>query len=189
MSLNPTDYSRRFAELPIRTVIADEKGQILGFDDGFKRLTELVRAGSARKGKLIFFGDSPSAGLAGMLSNSFSAVCPTISLNDTVRLSAVNELSDLQQLYARQVKLIVTPADVMMVLSVNGRAPLLLNGVISALDVGCTIVTFTGDAPDNPLITAGSLNLYVPARSAGFISIVHHIILQCVLDSLMENGN
>ena len=54
----------------------------------------------------------------------------------------------------------------------------------AARKAGCTVITLSGFAPDNPLRELGDVNFHVPSHDYGPVEIVHAALCQFLTDAL-----
>ena len=52
--------------------------------------------------------------------------------------------------------------------------------------LGCTILTMSGFAPDNPLRREGDINVYLPSDLYGIVEIGHLALCHAIVDYSME---
>lgn len=104
--------------------------------------------------KVLTCGDSASKMIAnhfaGILVNYFEIerpCLPAIALNDTVQHCAItsNEVADLIDIYARQVRAIGNEQDILVVFSLNNREPMIKSAIEAALTRDIKVVAFTSD--------------------------------------------
>jgi D-sedoheptulose 7-phosphate isomerase len=110
-----------------------------------------VRAGR----KILFFGNGGSAAeaqhVAGELIGRFaqeSNPWPAIALTtDTSVLTAIGNDWEYSEVFARQVRGLARPGDVVVGLSTSGRSPNVLRGLEAGRQCGAITVGFTGSTP------------------------------------------
>lgn len=105
--------------------------------------------------KILFFGNGGSAAeaqhVAGELIGRFareSNPWPAISLTtDTSVLTAIGNDWEYSEVFARQVRGLAKPGDVVVGITTSGRSPNVLRGLEVGKDCGAIAVGFTGSSP------------------------------------------
>jgi D-sedoheptulose 7-phosphate isomerase len=113
---------------------------------------QALRAGR----KILFFGNGGSAAeaqhVAGELIGRFaqeSNPWPAIALTtDTSVLTAIGNDWGYAEIFARQVRGLARPGDVVVGISTSGNSPNVLRGLEAGRECGATTVGFTGAAPN-----------------------------------------
>lgn len=114
-----------------------------------------IRAGR----KILFFGNGGSAAeaqhVAGELIGRFaqeSSPWPAIALTtDTSVLTAIGNDWEYAEVFARQVRGLARPGDVVVGITTSGRSPNVLRGLEAGKECGATTVGFTGATPGKVL--------------------------------------
>lgn len=118
----------------------------------FARMADRILRCFSEGGTLYILGNGGSAAdaqhIAAELVGRFKIdrkALPAVALTtDTSILTAVaNDLGG-DRIFERQVEALVTPRDILWVLSVSGRSPNVLRAVQRAKEIGATLLAFTG---------------------------------------------
>jgi D-sedoheptulose 7-phosphate isomerase len=133
-----------------------------------------------RGNKLLFFGNGGSAAdaqhVAGELMGRFlkeSEPWPAISLStDTSILTAVGNDWAFEDVFARQVRGLVRPGDVVIGISTSGNSPNVLRGLADARVRGATTIGFTG-ARGKAMQEATDICFLAPADTTPRIQELH----------------
>ena len=152
--------------------------------DGLDRFLELGRTAHERGCKLIFIGNGASATMAAHFALDFSknAGIRALSLIDGAMLTAlVNDIGP-EAMFAKQIEFYAQDGDVLVAISSSGSSPNILAAAAQARKSGCSIITFTGFDPTNPLRLSGDLNFHVPAEEYGFVEVTHNALIHAILD-------
>jgi D-sedoheptulose 7-phosphate isomerase len=148
--------------------------------------------------KLLFFGNGGSAAdaqhVAGELVGRFlreSEPWPAIALTtDTSILTAVGNDWDFTDVFARQVRALVRPGDVVIGISTSGSSPNVLRGLEVARACGATTIGFTG-AGGGKLPAACDICFCAPADTTPRIQELHilawHAVCEIVEAHLLDN--
>jgi D-sedoheptulose 7-phosphate isomerase len=149
--------------------------------------------------KLLFFGNGGSAAdaqhIAGELVGRFlreSDPWPAIALTtDTSILTAVGNDWDFADIFARQVRALVRPGDVVIGISTSGRSANVLRGLEDAQKRGAMTIGFTG-AGGGEMVAACDICFCAPASATPRIQELHilawHAICEIVENSLMDEA-
>jgi D-sedoheptulose 7-phosphate isomerase len=160
-----------------------------------KMLAARLRGG----GKLLLFGNGGSAADAQHIAAEF--VCrfrrtreplAAIALTtDTSILTAVSNDYGFDQVFARQVMALATPADLVVAISTSGRSPNVLAGVRAAAKRKIRTIGLTG-GDGGPLARLVDLALIVPSRNVALIQECHitlgHFLCEAAEELLLGDG-
>lgn len=156
----------------------------IDFAGGIDRFLDLGRAAHEQDRKLILIGNGASATMAAHFALDFSknAGIRALSLTDAAMLTAmVNDIGP-EVMFAKQIEFFAQEGDVLVAISSSGSSLNILAAVTQARKSGCSIITFTGFDPANPLRLSGDLNFYVPAEEYGFVEVTHNALIHAILD-------
>jgi len=156
----------------------------LSLADGIDRFLEIGRAAHDRGNKLILIGNGASSTMASHFASDFSknAGIRALAVNDGAMLTAlVNDIGP-EAVFAQQIEFYAQEGDVLVAISSSGTSPNILVAVAEAQKRGCSVVTFSGFDPSNPLRQSGGLNFHVPAEEYGFVEVTHTGLIHAILD-------
>jgi D-sedoheptulose 7-phosphate isomerase len=163
---------------------ADRDARSVGLAEGIDRFLTIGRDAHGRERKLILIGNGASASMAVHFASDFSknAGIRAMSVNDGAMLTAlVNDIGP-EAMFAKQIEFYAQPGDVLVAISASGSSPNILAAVTAARERGCSVITFSGFDPANPLRRAGDLNFHVPADEYGFVEVTHTALIHAILD-------
>lgn len=158
-------------------------------------LTRALRAGR----KMLLFGNGGSAAdaqhVAGELVGRFlreSEPWPAIALTtDSSVLTCVGNDWEFADVFARQVRALARPGDVVAGISTSGRSPNVLRGLEAARRIGAVTVGFTG-AEAREMAALSDLCFCAPAQSTPRIQELHllawHTICEIVEAQMMREA-
>ena len=152
--------------------------------DGLDQFLEIGRTAHERGRKLIFIGNGASSTMAAHFALDFSknASIRALGLIDGAMLTAlVNDIGP-EAMFAKQIEFYAQDGDVLVAISSSGSSPNILAAAAQARKSGCSIITFTGFDPTNPLRLSGDLNFHVPAEEYGFVEVTHNALIHAILD-------
>jgi phosphoheptose isomerase len=155
--------------------------------DGLERTRELWLKARDTGGKVIFVGNGGSAGIAAHLAIDAgkNAGIPALNFGDSATITCLANDYGFEHWLAHALRLHAKPQDCLVAISSSGRSPNVLNGVAKAREIGMSVVTLSGMAPDNPLRAAGDVNLWLDSRAYNHIETVHQAWMMCVIDMII----
>lgn len=169
---------------------ANRVGAAMG--DAVRRVGECIESG----GRVWTMGNGGSAAqaqhVAAELVGHFERErpgWPAVALTaDTSTLTSITNDFGFEQVFARQVRAMARPGDVVVALSTSGDSPNVVEGAVAAQSLGCAVVGMTGEHGGR---LAGSCDvlLEVPSQNVARIQEVHqlyvHLLVEGVEDRLL----
>jgi len=180
------DSMRRQIKEHLR-IVAETEAQV----ELLVRIADRIISGFGAGGRLYLCGNGGSAAdaqhIAAELVGRFSQdrrALPAIALTtDTSILTAVANDLGAEQCFSRQVEALVTPADLLWVLSVSGRSPNVLRAVRSAKQIGAATIGFTG-RQGGPLRELCDLCFLVDHGDTARVQEVHQLAYHLLCDQI-----
>jgi D-sedoheptulose 7-phosphate isomerase len=166
----------------------DRAGSRVPLDDVVRWTAATARRAHDAGCKLMFVGNGGSATTASHMATDFNknGNLRTLSLNDSSMLTCLANDYSFADVFAKQVEFHATRGDILVAISSSGKSPNILNAVKTARTLGCTILTMSGFAPDNPLRREGDMNVYLPSDLYGIVEIGHLAICHAIVDYSMD---
>ena len=170
----------------IRTAQASKalSGKVAGIA---ARYAEVLRGG----GTLFFCGNGGSAADAQHLAAEYvvrysrtrRALAAVALTTDTSILTAAGNDLGFEQIFARQVEALCTPADLLILLSTSGRSPNLLAAAKAAREVGVATVGFLGKGGG---ALAGQVDetVIVPSSETSLVQLIHLALQHLIVESV-----
>lgn len=157
-------------------------------------ISELVTASLRGGGKLLTFGNGGSAGDAQHIAGEFvsrlnydRAPAAALALTtDTSVLTAIGNDYGYEHVFARQVRALGRPGDVILALSTSGRSPSVLRAMEAGRELDLSIVAFTGATGGN-MPELADLCLHAPSESTPLIQQIHITAAHIVCGIVEEN--
>ena len=140
-----------------------------------------------KKGKTVFLiGNGGSASIAGHLAVDLlkNARIRAICFNDPSLLTCISNDYGYEYVFQKPLEVLAGKGDVLVAISSSGRSKNIHHAVDCARRKGCFVITMSGFSPKNPLRLKGRINFYAPAKSYGYVEIVHSAICHHIADSL-----
>jgi len=145
-------------------------------------------------GKVLACGNGGSAAdaqhFASAMINRFEQERPGLAAialtTDTSTLTAISNDSTYDQVFARQVKTLGQPGDVLLAISTSGNSPNVLHAVVAAHARNMHVIALTGRSGGRltEQMQEDDVFLCVPAESTARIQEVHLLALHCLCDGV-----
>ncbi|GAB6039349.1 SIS domain-containing protein [Endothiovibrio diazotrophicus] len=162
----------------------DERGMAYSVDGALDWIIDEVAAVHSRRCKVMVIGNGGSAAIASHLAIDFTrnGGVAAMAFNDGASLTCMGNDLGFERVFAEQIELHGRKGDLLVAISSSGASMNILEGVSAARSAGCSVVTFSGFAPDNPLRGSGDMNLYVPSPLYGSVEVAHQMLCHAVID-------
>jgi D-sedoheptulose 7-phosphate isomerase len=145
-------------------------------------------------GKILACGNGGSAAdsqhFSSELLNRFEAERPGLAAialtTDTSTLTSIANDYDYEQVFARQIRALGHPGDVLLAISTSGNSRNVLAAVNAAHEAQMSVVALTGRGGGALAeeLAAGDIHICVPATSTARIQEVHLLTLHCLCDGI-----
>jgi D-sedoheptulose 7-phosphate isomerase len=182
------DYARALATALQDGQASDRAGKNVPLDEVVRWAVATARRVHDAGNKLMFVGNGGSATTASHMATDYNknGNLRTLSLNDSSMLTCLANDYSFDDVFAKQVEFHARAGDLLVAISSSGKSPNILNAVRTARTLGCTILTMSGFAPDNPLRREGDINVYLPSDFYGIVEIGHLALCHAIVDYSME---
>lgn len=140
-----------------------------------------------RGNKLMFAGNGASASIAahGRVDFSKQGKVRGLDFNEPNLITCFANDFGYDNWVAKAVEHFGDDGDVVVLISVSGRSPSVVNAAEYAHSRGMKVVSFTGSAADNPLRTASDISFWFDSRAYNVVEAVHMMWLTTVVDMLV----
>ena len=169
----------------------DQSRRALGTEAAVLQCLKFLRGLREREGGLYLAGNGGSAAVASHSATDFvnAGRIRAMSLHESSLITCMTNDFGYENAFARILSVYARPADVLIAISSSGKSPNIRNAAARVRELGGTVITLSGFAPDNPLRTLGDVNIWVDSRDYGLVELCHQFILQNAADRLrLENG-
>lgn len=158
--------------------------QKITIDAAFQQVCDLCHAAHDAGGKVMFIGNGGSMGIATHMAVDFSknGGMRATAFGDGAMLTCLGNDLGYENVFAKQIEWHGRADDVLIAISSSGKSANILNGVAAARAHGAKVVTFSGFRGDNPLRSAGDINIYIDSLEYGFVEVAHQAIIHAILD-------
>lgn len=148
----------------------------------------------AQGSKIMACGNGGSAAhaqrLASLMINRFEQERPglaalALTTDSSTLTSIANDLA-FEQVFARQVKALGQPGDILLAISASGNSPSVLQAVVAARARSMHVIALTGRSGGGlaEQMQDGDVFLCVPAESAARIQEIHLLTIHCLCDAV-----
>jgi D-sedoheptulose 7-phosphate isomerase len=180
----PSAYLATFSRVLERVeVTTGDQGRVL-VDEGIGSIVAWIVSLKERSGKALLIGNGGSAAIASHVQNDFCKALGVRALvfNEPPLLTAIANDDGFHDVFRRPIDLWADRDDLLIAISSSGQSENVVTAAAHAKERGCRVVTFTGFSPANRLRQVGTLNIYVPASTYGYVEMAHSVIAHCLID-------
>jgi D-sedoheptulose 7-phosphate isomerase len=169
-----------FARYQRAIFVADVRAKLAAFHD-------LAVAIRERKRKLMFAGNGASASIAshGAVDFTKQGRVRGVDFNEPNLITALANDYGFQAYLAKAVEFYADDGDALILISVSGRSPNVVEAARYAKGRGIPVVSFTGSDADNPLHAMANIGFWVDSRAYNIVECTHMIWLTTVIDMLV----
>ncbi len=156
--------------------------------------TERMVACLREDGKILACGNGGSAAdaqhFSSELLNRFEAERPGLAAfaltTDTSTLTSIANDYDYDQVFARQIRALGQPGDILLAISTSGNSRNVIAATHAAHEAQMDVVALTGRSGGamTEVLTAQDIHICVPATSTARIQEVHLLTLHCLCDGI-----
>lgn len=155
--------------------------------DSFKSLALQVKKSDA---KLIFSGNGASAAISAHAAVDFTkqAKVRGVTFNEADLITCYSNDYGYENWMSEAIKSYSKKNDVIVLTSVSGESPSIVNAAITARSLGLKVVTFTGRDQNNSLKLHGDINFWVNSHAYNIVECIHMIWVTTVIDAIVGNS-
>ena len=166
--------------------VTDALGNRLDTEVAILQMLDVFRDLRRRNGSLYLVGNGGSAAVASHSVTDFLNVgrLRATTIHDSSLVTCMANDYGYENAFARILSVLVQPGDALLAISSSGKSPNIRNAAAKVRELGGTVITLSGFAPDNPLRALGNLNIWLDARDYGMVEIGHQFVLHNVADRL-----
>lgn len=143
-----------------------------------------------RGSKLIFAGNGASAAISSHCAVDYTkqAKVRAIDFNEADLITCFANDYGYEHWVAKAIEHYGDPGDVVVLISSSGRSPNMVRAAEYSRQAGHIVVTFTGQAPDNPLKSRGDINFWLDSKAYNVVESIHQIWLLTICDMLVGDA-
>lgn len=138
-------------------------------------------------GQLMFAGNGASASIAshGAVDFTKQGRVRSRDFNEPNLITCFANDFGYDNWMARAIEFHAGPADAVVLISVSGKSPSVVNAARYARCRNLPVVAFTGSGADNPLRALADIDFWVESRAYNVVECIHMIWLMTVVDRLV----
>lgn len=140
-----------------------------------------------RNGRVVFFGNGGSAGIASHLSVDLNknAKIPSISFNDPGIITCYANDFGWENWISKAIELSLSKKDIVVLISSSGKSPNILNAAKLTKIKNIQTITLSGMSEKNNLKKLGVVNFWVDSKSYNIIETTHQFYMMAVIDLII----
>ncbi len=183
-----TQYFQALFDLADNIEVTDQAGRQLPLNSGGTRVVDLLKKLKATNNKVMVLGNGGSAAIAGHIHNDLSkaASIRALAFQDVPMLTAMANDHGYQVAYNHCLSQWAEAKDLLIAISSSGESENMLLAAQTAKKAGCTVVTFSGFKPANPLRQLGDINFFVPIADYGCVENLHGMLAHYLTDMVQD---
>ena len=181
-------YLERLSRLMSDTQVTDSMGTAFSLNEGADRLVDILVATKTRGHKIMLIGNGGSSAVVSHVQNDLCKAdgIPAMVFTEPALLTALGNDNGYANIYEYPVDLWANHQDVLIAVSSSGKSENILRACNAAIGKGCSLITFTGFEPSNPLRQLGTLNFYVESTVYGYVETAHAALTHFITDKIMD---
>jgi|TARA_B110001450_G_C17609863_1_gene476769 D-sedoheptulose 7-phosphate isomerase len=166
----------------------------LAFDDSiYKTLDSFISLAlevQASDSKLIFAGNGASAAISAHAAVDFTkqAKIRGITFNEADLITCYSNDYGYENWISESIKSYYSRLDAVVLTSVSGESPSIVNAAITAKALGLKVVTFTGRNEKNSLKSLGDINFWVDSDAYNIVECIHMIWVTTAIDAIIGHA-
>jgi D-sedoheptulose 7-phosphate isomerase len=170
----------------LRSVTCHQKRRPVPLTRAFQIAKQLLQEAHRRKASVWWVGNGGSSALCSHLSqdllNKWGVRSQTLS--DASLLTCMANDYGYGQVYARPLKILSKPGDLLIAISSSGKSENILASARWALENKMGLITLSGFDRNNPLWTLpANLSFHLPSSLYGQVEIGHETLLHAVIET------
>jgi D-sedoheptulose 7-phosphate isomerase len=152
--------------------------------ESFRDLAAQIRD---RGGKLIFAGNGASASLAehGAVDFTKQGGVRSVTFHDPNLITCFANDYGYDHWIAKAIEFHADPKDAVVLISVSGTSPSVVNAAKFAKSKSIPVVSLTGRSPENPLKQLSDIAFHAPSDAYNVVENIHGIWITAVIDLLI----
>lgn len=162
----------------------DVKGSAIDQEAGMLQAMQWLLTSRDERSSLYIIGNGGSAAVASHALIDFLNVAKLRAqvLHEPSVMTCMANDYGYENAYSRLLTVMLKPEDVVIAISSSGRSKNICQAVVTAREVGASVITLSGFKADNPLRGLGDLNFWLNSTDYGFVEVGHQFILHNLSD-------
>ncbi len=155
--------------------------------EDIKRFRDLAAQTRDKGGKMMFAGNGASASLSehGAVDFTKQGKVRSITFHDPNLITCFANDYGYDNWMAKAIEHHAKPEDAVVLISVSGTSPSVVNAAKYARSASLPVASFTGRDTDNPLKELSDISLHVPSHAYNVVESIHGIWLTAAIDLLI----
>lgn len=152
------------------------------------QIADLVETVAANSNKIILIGNGGSAAMASHVAVDFTkaAGIRAVNFNEADLITCFANDYGYDQWVSQALRAYADSGDLVILISSSGKSPNIINGALTAGQMGLHVVTLSGFEADNPLRQLGDIQLWANSFAYNIVEMTHHIWLLAIVDHIIE---
>jgi D-sedoheptulose 7-phosphate isomerase len=170
------------------TRATDREGTEVPLIEGLGKAVQLIQEIDATGKKVVLIGNGGSAAIASHQAVDLwkNGGIRATAFNDSSLLTCIGNDFGYEHVFAKPIEMFCDTGDLVIAVSSSGKSANILNGVTSALTLGCKVIGFSGFKANNPLSAKCHLNFYLGSDSYGVVEVGHLLLLHSIIDEVIR---
>ena len=154
---------------------------------GLAQAVKMLKSTRAKKNKIILIGNGGSSAIAEHMAIDLTknAGLRAMAISGTPALTTFANDFGYEHVYAKAIAAFADQGDVLIAISSSGTSKNILNAVAAARVKKMKVITFSGFTADNPLRSAGDINIWVNSRAFGHVELIHNALIHYINDVII----
>lgn len=150
-------------------------------------LKDFMESTSSNGGKVIFGGNGASAAIASHAALDFTkqAKIKSLTYHDPALITAYSNDFGYKNWFKKVLESNLNYNDLLILISVSGESPNMLEAAKYAKSQGIKIATFTGKDKNNSLKKYGDINFWVDSHAYNIVEGIHMIWITTIVDMII----
>tara|TARA_B100000131_G_C17809671_1_gene489125 strand:- start:27 stop:629 length:603 start_codon:yes stop_codon:yes gene_type:complete len=156
-------------------------------DEKFVKIKKVFKQVSQDGGKIIFVGNGASASLASHAATDLTkqGKIKSIAFNDHNLITALSNDYGYEKWVEKALSFYSSPKDMLVLISVSGESPNLINALNYAKKNSLITLSITGSSKENTLRTSTDYSLWVDSKSYNVVESIHTIWVTLIIDLII----
>ena len=156
-------------------------------DETLVQIKKVFKQVSKDEGKIIFVGNGASASLASHAATDLTkqGKIKSIALNDHNLITALSNDYGYEKWVEKALSYYSSEKDMLVLISVSGESPNLVNALNYAKKNSLITLSFTGFGKENTLRSSTDYSLWVDSKSYNIVESIHTIWITLIIDLII----
>lgn len=178
----------QFQDTVMACQVFDQAGASLSLAEGMQRSVQKILDIDRKRLTVLLVGNGGSSAIASHQAVDLwkNGGIRALAFNDAALLTCIGNDYGYPHVFAKPVEMFAKPGDLLIAVSSSGKSENIHKAVEAGKAAGCSVITFSGFAPGNPLMKMGDLNFYLPSDSYGVVEVGHLLLIHAIVDQTIH---